>query len=43
MDSYKGIIFKEKFAKLASKRKITIFISSENYKKYIGDELLIVS
>lgn len=43
MDSYKGIIFKEKFAKLASKRRITIFISSENYKKYIGDELLIIS
>lgn len=43
MDSYKGIIFKEKFAKLAFKRRITIFISSENYKKYIGDELLIIS
>lgn len=43
METYKGVIFKEKFAKLASKRKITIFISSENYKKYIGEELLILS
>lgn len=43
MDNYKGIIFKEKIAKLAANRKVTIFISSENYKKYIGDELLIVS
>jgi hypothetical protein len=43
MENYKGIIFKEKFAKLASKRKITIFISSENYKKYIGEELLVIS